>query len=358
MRRLLVAAAFLTCVAARADQKNIQILDGLSDLELQRTMNMIRGSLGVHCDFCHVVDDKTGWDFASDAKMTKETARDMILMVEKINREQFAGRPMISCNTCHRGSTRPVSMVSLPQTPPPFPTPIPPKPELPALSEVVKRYTAALGDVSRLQMPRAMKGTREGSDGKPLPLDIQESKGRVHIVVQMPNGKLEQGYDAASGWSRNARGVQPLRQSDLDNFRQLTTAFAPLLPASIPADARVIGKETIGTQDTVIVAARLDEEYRQRLYFDTATGLLVRRMIIRDSSIGSIPQQIDFEDYRDAGGTKFPHIVRMSLVDPWVSSTRRYTEVKLGAPVDDAVFKQPADEKPPDGASASAGPPT
>src|SRR5436190_23411353 len=112
MRKLIVVLAF--AFSASAELKNVKLLTGLSELQLQRTMNMMRASLGVHCDYCHVVDDKNGWQFASDDKKEKKTAREMIAMVIKLNKEQFGGRSEISCWTCHRGSTHPVALVSLP----------------------------------------------------------------------------------------------------------------------------------------------------------------------------------------------------------------------------------------------------
>jgi len=343
MRKTLLALALIVAIpGARGEQKNVQLLTGMSDFQLQRTMNFMRASLGVHCDFCHVVNDKTGWDFASDEKGTKRTARHMIQMVEQINQGSFDGNPVVSCTTCHRGTTRPVSLPQLPQAPPPFPTPVAPRPALPPLEEVVKRYAAALGDTSKLQQPRVLKGTREGYDGKPLPLELQEAGGNVHVSMETPNGRLEQALNATGGWARTIKGVQPFNPDEVENFRQLTAAYAPLSPESIPADAKVVGKEKIGDRDTVIVASRINDTMRQRLFFDSATGLLVRRQILKRVPVGEIPQQTDFDDYRDVGGVKFPFFVRLSLVDPWVGSTRRYTDVQLGAKVDDSVFNPPA----------------
>jgi hypothetical protein len=37
--------------AAEEPQKNVQVLKGLSAHELQRTMNIMRAGLGLHCDF-------------------------------------------------------------------------------------------------------------------------------------------------------------------------------------------------------------------------------------------------------------------------------------------------------------------
>jgi len=338
-----LALILAVALSARAEQKNVQLLTGMSDVQLQRTMNMMRASLGVHCDFCHVVDDKNGWQFDKDDKKEKKTAREMIAMTARINKEQFNGRAEISCYTCHRGAVRPVSLTPLPQTPPPFPTPKPERPALPALDEIVKKYTEALGNVARLSRPRILKGTRTGSDGKPVPIDVQESGARWRIVADTPAGHAEQVVNDTQGWSRDAKGVMTeFPPAALENFRELAAMLTPPLPSAIPADARVVGKETLPPNiDTVIVAWRTTDQVRHRLWFNTTTGLLMREVTMRDTSIGAIPQQTDFEQWRDTGGTAFPYVVRTSLVDPWIGSTRHYTTVNLDAKVSETAFTKP-----------------
>src|SRR2546423_1368593 len=75
-------------------QKNIKVLNGLPESQLIPVMNYIGASLGVKCTFCHV--NKEGkWDFASDEKPEKGTAREMIQMVQGINKTNFRGNPAI-----------------------------------------------------------------------------------------------------------------------------------------------------------------------------------------------------------------------------------------------------------------------
>jgi hypothetical protein len=57
--------------------------------------------------------------------------------------------------------------------------------------------------------------------------------------------------------------------------------------------------------------------------------------------IGQIPQQTDFDDYRDVGGMKLPFVVRVDTIDPRGGATRRYSEIKLNAKVDDSLFAEP-----------------
>jgi len=56
------------------------------------------------CNFCHVADDRS-----SDMKEEKVMARMMIGMVNDINGKFPDGKVHVTCFTCHRGSTEPLT---------------------------------------------------------------------------------------------------------------------------------------------------------------------------------------------------------------------------------------------------------
>src|ERR1044072_7811039 len=93
-------------------QKNIQVLKGLPSSQLLPVMHFMRTSLGVRCDYCHVAENGKYW---MDDKPAKQTARRMLRMVFEINKETFGGQPVVTCNTCHRGSTKPIGTPSIGQ---------------------------------------------------------------------------------------------------------------------------------------------------------------------------------------------------------------------------------------------------
>ncbi|MGH9898180.1 MAG: hypothetical protein ACRD4L_04955, partial [Pyrinomonadaceae bacterium] len=75
------------------------------------------------------------------------------------------------------------------------------------------------------------------------------------------------------------------------------------------------------------------------------TGLLIRKLTLTNTVLLPIPEQIDFEDYREADGVKLPFVIRISNIDPFFDSTRRFTEIKHNVPVDDAKFDIPVGGK-------------
>lgn len=86
-------------------------------------MRGIAGDLGVRCQFCHVGEEGQPldhFDFASDKKRTKLVARQMMLMLQEVNRrldtiprQQSTSAISATCGTCHRGVSRPVPLVTV-----------------------------------------------------------------------------------------------------------------------------------------------------------------------------------------------------------------------------------------------------
>lgn len=98
--------------------KNLKVLPATTTAkELQQTMLSFTGALGVRCNFCHVGEegkDLSDYDFASDTKPEKESARIMLKMVKAINSQFLTTLPEynqsldVRCITCHHGSNIPV----------------------------------------------------------------------------------------------------------------------------------------------------------------------------------------------------------------------------------------------------------
>ena len=100
-----------------ASFKNLQVFPkDISREQLIANMKFFAQSLGVRCTFCHVgVEGQllSTFDFPSDAKQEKRTARRMLAMVHRINSEDFRvtdfANVKVTCFTCHRGSTKPLT---------------------------------------------------------------------------------------------------------------------------------------------------------------------------------------------------------------------------------------------------------
>jgi hypothetical protein len=103
---------------------------------------------------------------------------------------------------------------------------------------------------------------------------------------------------------------------------------------------RVLGREKVGDREAYVIGATSRDDSREKLYFDADTGLLVRRYVTFKTALGSIPEVTDFAEYKEVGGIKLPFIVSWSR--PPFTSTQKFVEIKLNAPIDETKFDKPA----------------
>ena len=167
-------------------------------------MQFISSSLGVECSFCHVEGA-----LEKDDKKPKQKARKMMQMMTVINQVNFAGKRKITCYSCHRGSTRPVTTPLIAEagnsanleSVPAEPSKVLPDP--PQVDAIISRYVDAIGGPSAI----ARLSTRVGKGhialaGRQFPIEIfSKIRGKRLSVVHLSSGDNVIAYDGASGWS-------------------------------------------------------------------------------------------------------------------------------------------------------------
>lgn len=109
---------------------NLKVLPKDTDKhQMDSIMHHFSSSLGVKCNFCHVVkevDGKRNIDFASDDNQHKQIARQMYKMTAKINKKYFdekdenhkdlSGMPTVTCYSCHHGKEQPENQAAAPNS--------------------------------------------------------------------------------------------------------------------------------------------------------------------------------------------------------------------------------------------------
>jgi Photosynthetic reaction centre cytochrome C subunit len=331
-------------------QKNIQVLNGLPQSQLIPVMNYMGSSLGVKCTFCHV--NKEGkWDFVSDEKAEKGTAREMIKMVQGINKANFKGNPAVGCYTCHRGLPEPPRVPQLPiAAATPFSEPAAgatasPKPTPPTADEILAKYTEAIGGSAVIDnvKTRSMKGTWLTANGMSLGYEVyQTAPDKIYTVLNTPKqGVIERGYNGATAWEKGQRGLRDLEGPELYYLRRYPDLFRDIKLKGQFTRLSFGGRDKIDGKDVYVLRGLGVDGKGERLFFDMQTGLLVRRITSTPTMVGVIPEQVDYDDYRDVGGMKIPFVIRVTAIDSFYSSTRTFTEVKLNVPVDESKFNKP-----------------
>ncbi|MDQ6788512.1 MAG: c-type cytochrome [Acidobacteriota bacterium] len=316
--------------------KNIKVLNDMPADQMGKVMNLMAASLGVNCNFCHIEGD-----FSKDGKEEKESARAMIKMNLALNKDYFAGRPEISCNTCHNGKTHPNPA---PNLMPKVAEEIRPKqPDAkPLVDDILSRYSQAVGGKDALAKitSRVIKTSRVEPDGKTVESEEITQKGdKLSIVTTYPKAVVTETYDGGSAWKRAGANVIALRADEIEQIKRNAQifSFADLKTVYQKLDYRFADK--IDGRDVYLVTGTLADNSRERLYFDAATNLLVRRVAATPTVLGNYQYQVDYADYKDFGGVKLPTTIRYAM--PNISWTRKILEVKNNTAIDDAKFNLP-----------------
>jgi hypothetical protein len=363
------AAAQEKTIAQEGREKNVKLLGDVPVSQFIPIMNYFAASLGRRCNFCHV-NNNGQWDYPSDAKPEKNTAREMIKLVLDTNKRlQGLKLDPIACYTCHRGRNNPQSVPTLPlalPSPPPAnagggatgaaapgaaPQASPAAtPALPTADDIFNKYTEAIGGqgaIGKLSS-RVAKGTITQANGNSFQFELEQSgPDKFHLMVTTPQGSLERGFDGKTGWEKTARGVREISGSELANFRAANSLFSFINLKDQYARPPRVRKDKLNDKDAYVVDGQTTDGRRMRLYFDATTGLLLRRMTFLTTIIGLIPDQVDFEDYRDVDGVRFAFVGRSATTEAGnPTSARTFTEVKVNVPVDEAKFKMPAASTP------------
>jgi hypothetical protein len=326
-------------------QKNVQVLAGNSDAELDHIMDYFKASLGVNCNFCHVNTRETGWQYEKDDKAEKKTARKMIQMVADINKNNFNGDLEVTCYGCHAGRSKPLATPLLPMAAQPARRPQQQgRPDsLPKADEILDKYIRELGGESAIAKltSKTMKGTVTTGDDQTFGIEIiQQAPNKYLSMVTLPQGTMVRGYDGSTPWGKNMRGESQLGERDREQL-PITADFYRDIRLKEQFRSLRVGKDKIDDRDMYVLSARIDEKRFERMFFDSETGLLKRRLVIVRTPVGNVPDQVDFDDYRDVSGVRIPFKVRTAGIDPRSGTTRTFTEVTINTPVDAEKFLAP-----------------
>lgn len=361
--------------------KNVPALKDIPVDDFMGTMGIMCASLGFDCSDCHngAGTDKVNW---ADDTPRKVIARRMVQMVQTINKTNFNNRQMVTCWTCHRNRDRPVTtpQVEVIYGMPPAESDdvIRQLPGLPPPAQILDKYIQAVGGAQKLAGLKSFEG-----EGKSVGFGGFGGVGEVHWYSQAPDkhtlqilyhdsanasearGDTTRSYDGKTAWLRtplNVLGEYQLTGSELDGARLdamlafpgsikqdltdlrsgPTTTISDLPGPSSQTDQR--SSVMVGQNKPVnVVQGTGPNGLLATLYFDRDSGLLLRLVRYGKSPIGRYPSQIDFSDYREVDGIKFPFLVTFAWLDG--RDAIQLDKVKLNGAIDQSHFAKPASLK-------------
>jgi hypothetical protein len=280
-------------------------------------------------------------------------------MVNVINKTNFGGAPFVTCYTCHRGSQRPKRIPSLAQqySAPPDEDPDEIEPNAAVrvtmtAEQILDRYIQAIGGAAAAAKLTSYTatGTYEGfdSDFDQVAADVYAKAPDMRsTVAHMRAGDSITTSDGKEAWTAGPSDLTPvtlipLVKESLEGARldaQLAfpgqikqvltdwrTGFPPLMIDDSPVD---------------VIEGRTPGRTRVKLYFDKATGLLVRSVRYSTTAVGTVPITVVYSNYRDVPGVgvKIPYTWQVT----WTNGrgTFNITALQPNVAIDAARFARP-----------------
>ena len=344
--------------------KNVTVLKGIPVDEFMNTMGFISASTNFNCTDCHVEPKVEGdWSVFAQDTPRKVTARRMILMVQAINKTNFGGARVVTCYTCHRNiqgapKITPSLADQYGEPPPADPNEIEIRrqaPGAPSADQIFDKYLQAVGGAQKAAAITSIvfKGTYQGYAESKAPVDIYaKAPNQRTMIVHTQGGDRTTTCDGSNGWMATPAADNPfpvIRYSggDLDAVRMdAMLSFPAEIKQSIMKP--LVGSSSIDDKDVVVVQGTANLGRSSiKLYFDKQSGLLVRQVRYADTIIGRVPIQVDYSDYRDAGGAgvKLPFHVITTWTDG--RSDVLLTSADTNVAIDAAKFNQPPPPAPP-----------
>lgn len=328
-------------------------LKGLTVSDFLGSMGVMAAALGYDCADCHpsAGSDRVDWVFDTPKK---KTARKMVEMVATINKTNFGGAQMVTCFTCHHGRDLPTTTIALDKL---YGTPNDEKSDVitpvqgSSADQIFDKYIQALGGAQKLAGLTSFVAT-----GTSLGYEGLGGGGSFQIYAKAPDQRTvliefkdhpERGdntrvYNGKVGWIKSPRGL--LSEFELSGSELEGARFEALLafPGQIKTALRtwrVGADDTINDKDYHVVQGSGPNGFLATLYFDKDTNLLTRVVRYSVSPIGRIPSQMDYADYRDVNGIKFPFQYTFSWLDG--KDAFKITDLKTNVPIDASKFAKP-----------------
>ena len=332
--------------------RNIQVLKGIPPDEFMDTMGMFASSLLYDCTGCHVQEILTDRNAFAVATPRIQRARQMVVMVNTINRMYFGGQPRVTCFTCHRGDGAPETIPDLAvqygdvtyehsNAMRIFPD------ARVSPEQILARYLEALGGADRVRALTSFvaAGSYAGfntADAK-VPIEIYaRAPDQRTQVVRTFEGDAVFTYDGRNAWAAEGWRQLPLMTFTGSNLAGARADALVSFPAAIQASFAQwqAMPDAIGDRDVQLLQGSNPGELPVNFYFDEQTGLLVRTIRWSRTAVGTVPTRVDYGDYREVGGIRVPFRIHVR----WTNGENaiELTEVRPNAAVDAARFARPA----------------
>ncbi len=207
------------------------------------------------------------------------------------------------------------------------------------VEQIITNYLEAIGGVDKLSeikdVTQVMKASMQG-----LGLEITSIRKAPNMSFEtVKAGDMEfqkQIFNGSKGIEVVQGQAKPLDDKQVQESMIEARIFPEMSYQKLGVTLTLTGIEQVGEEESYVVEVAYPSGKKSYSYFSKSTGLKLKESSTVDTPQGSITQSVEYQDYQEVDGVKFPHKASISMGPQKMEAEVASIEVNTG--VSDDVF--------------------
>jgi predicted Zn-dependent peptidase len=159
------------------------------------------------------------------------------------------------------------------------------------------------------------------------------------LLQEIKAGSMTQSiiFDGKKGFSVTPAGKKEITGQNLDDLRQEATLNLLLNPGKYGITSKLSGIEKVEGKDAYRIELQAGTGKKWTEYYDVTSGLKLRQIKPITAPMGQATQTVDFSDYRDVEGVKYPFRLKQTLGSQQMEM--QVTSLKVNNNLKDSIFE-------------------
>lgn len=205
--------------------------------------------------------------------------------------------------------------------------------------EIIERYISAIGGAENLNKVQDRTTIMRGNAmDQTITLIIKQkapNKFRQEIKVAGMDQVLI--YDGEKAVMKIGDQQMDVPEEQLDQLKVEAAMELLLNPEEYGVTFSYEGEEMVDNKKCDVLKMQTESGVNSKIYFDKESGLKVLEKKSTVTPMGSMEQTIEFSDYKEVAGVKYPHKLKQSFGPQSVEVT--VSSIKVNTNLSDDIFK-------------------
>lgn len=205
---------------------------------------------------------------------------------------------------------------------------------------VIKSYITAIGGSKKINSVKdiTIKRTADSQYGKISMVEQRRSPNKYTMTISIGEMTVQKMiYDGNKGSQSGMQGKKEITGEELKELKVEAINTHEMYYEKLGFKLNVKGVEAINGSDAYVLEVTSPTGKKTTEWYDIASGFKVRSMQTSTTEQGSVTQTVDFSDYKEIDGIKYPTFI--SITGGPLPLKLELTSVDINKGIDDSNFK-------------------